>query len=446
MEQTAQKKRKKRFSIPLWRRGVRYGAVDFVFFLVVMILLAFGILMMFSASYAWAISEGESGTYYAVNQIINAVIGLVLMLIFCAVDYHFFKSPLVAIGFFVISLLLLVMVLIPGIGYTEGGATRWIVLGGFNFQPSELMKISIVIFFAYVIDRNQKNMRKFCKGMLPLLLVIGLVAFLLLQEPHMSATILIAIIAIILIFSGGASLKQFGIMAIVLVAIAAVVFLLMSGSYDYIGTRINSWLDPFSDIEGGTWQTCQSLIAIGSGGFFGLGLGESRQKYLYLPETKNDFVFAIVCEELGFVGALFVILLFVILVIRGFYIAAHASDRFGSLIAIGFTTHIGLQAFLNIAVVCNLTPNTGISLPFFSYGGTALILQLAEMGIVLNISRTRYRVVKETPTPAQPVAVQDRPMLQGTPVTVKFDEEPETLTGSGERLPNGSAPSDPMTP
>jgi len=392
-EQTAAgTQKKKHFTLPLFQRNVRYGEVDLPFFLIVIALLVIGIIMMFSASYAWAIAEGESGTYYATNQIKNALVGIVIMCILCMIDYHVFQKAYVAVLSYFIPLALLAVAFIPGLGVTDGGATRWIAIGSFNFQPSELMKIGIVIFFSYIIDKNQANMRSFRKGMLPLLIAMGAVAVLLIMEPHLSATILIVLISIILIFVGGADIKQLIALGIAAVGIGLLVGFMMSDSYAYIEKRIASWLDPFSDSLGDTWQTCQSLIAIGSGGLFGLGLGESRQKYLYLPESKNDFVFAIVCEELGFVGAVTVVLLFALLIIRGFYIANHAMDKFGMLMAIGLTAHIGLQAAFNIAVVSNLIPNTGISLPFFSYGGTALILQLAEMGIVLNISRTRYRV------------------------------------------------------
>ena len=391
-EQTVGKMRKKRrFNLPLWQRNVRYGEVDLAFFLIVIALLVIGIIMMFSASYAWAIAEGESGTYYAYSQLKNAVLGLVIMLVLCTIDYHFLQKPTIAVCAYVIPIILLVLVFVPGIGVTEGGATRWIAIRGFNFQPSELMKIGIVIFMSYVIEKNYANMKKFGKGLLPLLLIMALPVLLLIMEPHLSATIIIGLMCVILIFIGGTNIKQFFLVGVVGATAGLLVGFVMSGDYAYIGNRIESWLDPFSDSLGTTWQTCQSLIAIGSGGLFGLGLGGSRQKYLYLPETKNDFVFSIVCEELGFVGALTVVLLFAMLVIRGFHIAMRAKDKFGMLVAIGLTCHIGLQAFFNIAVVSNFFPNTGISLPFFSYGGTALILQLAEMGIVLNISRPRYR-------------------------------------------------------
>ncbi|MBO5226890.1 MAG: putative lipid II flippase FtsW [Ruminococcus sp.] len=389
----AVRKKKERLSLrfPFVQKGVRYGEVDVPFFLTVLALLVMGIIMMFSASYAWAIAEGYDGTYYAVEQIKTGVIGLVLMYVLSVVDYRIYRTPLIAIGSYVIPVILLILVLVAG--KSVKGAQRWLVIGSFNFQPSELMKIGIVIFFAYLIEMNYDRMGKFRTGIMPYLLALGIVAGLLMLEPHLSCTILIGLIGITLIWVGGAKVKHF--LILILLGIGAIIgivlFLSIYEGYGYIQTRIESWLDPFSDSQGGTWQTCQSLIAIGSGGLFGLGLGESRQKFLYLPETKNDFVFSIVCEELGFVGALTVVLLFAFLVFRGFRIATQAQDKFGMLLAVGFTMHIGLQAFINIAVVSNLFPNTGISLPFFSYGGTALILQLAEMGIVMNISRTRYK-------------------------------------------------------
>ena len=386
-KETAGKKRRLGDMQLFWRRGVQYGEVDLPFFLIVIALLVMGIVMMFSASYAWAIAEGKEGSYYAVSQMKNAGLGLVLMLFLCMVDYHFFQKKLIAIGAYVLPLILLVMVFIPGIGVTDGGATRWIAIGSFNFQPSETMKIGMVIFYSYVITKNYDNMRYFLRGMLPMLLALLVPAALLIKEPHISATALIVMTCIILIFVGGVNLKQFLLIGIIGAAGALLVVSIMSRNYDYIQKRIQSWVDPFADSQGNTWQTCQSLIAIGSGGLFGLGLGESRQKYLYLPETKNDFVFSIVCEELGFVGACAVVGLFVLLLCRGITIAAHAPDRFGALLVVGFVVQVALQAVLNVAVVTNTIPNTGISLPFFSYGGTALFVLLCEIGVLLSISR-----------------------------------------------------------
>lgn len=374
------------------RTGIRgrYGYMDFSFLLIICTLLVIGIIMMFSASYAWALEEsgGESGTGYATKQMFMASVGVVAMIVISYIDYHKFFKPIASIGLYVLCVVLLLAVLLKGI--TEGGATRWIVIGPLNFQPSELTKFGMIILFSYLIVKNYKNMDKFTVGILPFGFLLGIVVVLLLLQPHLSCTILICLVSACLMFVGGVRWKHIFILFIVAIcALLLGVYILSRGDdgFTYFATRIQSWLDPFSDEKGKTWQTCQSLIAIGSGGVFGLGLGESRQKFLYLPETKNDFVFAIVCEELGFIGAVTIVLLFALLVIRGFYIASKAADKFGMLITIGVTVQVGIQAFFNIAVVSNLIPNTGISLPFFSYGGTALIMQLAEMGVVLNISR-----------------------------------------------------------
>ncbi|MBR4200146.1 MAG: cell division protein FtsW [Oscillospiraceae bacterium] len=361
----------------------------------VIALLVIGILMMFSASYPAAIEDGLSGTYYATRQLVFAGIGLVLMGILSVVNYHIFEKLWISGTAFGISMLMLILVLIPGIGSKQGTfARRWIALdglGGLTFQPSEMMKISIVLFFSMLIIRNEHRMKTFWYGIVPYMLMLGAVAGLMMLEPHFSGTLIIATLALTLIFVGGARPLHFGILILIGAAglTAVVLYLMKSKGIDYFQDRILSWLDPFNPeyMQNETWQTCQSLIAIGSGGMFGLGLGGSRQKYQYLPEAQNDFVFAILCEEFGFVGAVTVILLFCLLIFRGFYIATKAKDKFGMLVAVGFTMHIGLQALLNIAVVSNAIPNTGISLPFFSYGGTALMMQLAEMGVLLNISR-----------------------------------------------------------
>ncbi len=361
----------------------------------VIALLVIGILMMFSASYPAAIEDGLSGTYYATRQLLFAGVGLVAMFILSIVPYQFFEKLWVSGTAFGTAFIMLILVLIPGIGSKQGTfARRWIAIGGaggLTFQPSELMKIAIVLFFATLIVRNEHRMQTFLYGIVPYMVMLGAVAGLMMLEPHVSGTLIIATLAVTLIFVGGVRPLHFGILIIVgVLALAVVILYLMhSKGFDYFEDRILSYLDPFDPeyMQDQTWQTCQSLIAIGSGGMFGLGLGASRQKYQYLPEAQNDYVFAILCEEFGFVGAVTVILLFCLLIFRGFYIAAKAKDKFGMLIAVGFTMHIGLQALLNIAVVTKAIPPTGISLPFFSYGGTALMMQLAEMGVLLNISR-----------------------------------------------------------
>lgn len=376
-----------------WR--LFHGEIDGVLLGTVIALLAIGLLMMFSASYPAAIEDGHKGTFYAYRQMIFAIGGLILMAFASAINYHFYEKLWVSSGAFGVSFILLILVLIPGIGSTQGTfARRWIAIGGRNgitFQPSEMMKIAIVLFFATLIVRNGHRMSNFMYGIVPYLVMLGAVAGLMMKEPHLSGTLIIAALALTLVFVGGARPMHFVLMIAVGVVCLAIVILIMIKfkGVDYYMTRILSWRDPFNPeyMQDKTWQTSQSLIAIGSGGMFGLGLGASRQKYQYLPEAQNDFVFAILCEEFGLVGAITVILLFCLLVFRGFYIAAKAKDKFGMLVAVGLTMHIGLQALLNIAVVSNAIPNTGISLPFFSYGGTALMMQLVEMGILLNISR-----------------------------------------------------------
>ncbi|MCD7890889.1 MAG: putative lipid II flippase FtsW [Ruminococcus sp.] len=389
----------------------RNGDISLSFFAYVMILLVVGLVMMSSASYAWAYSEHDGdGLYYAKNQLINAAIGFVVMIFFMKMDYHNFKNiklPLIK-KFNIAGLLyfvgVLFLVLVLFMGSDEGGdmgATRWLVIGPINFQPSEVAKLTLIIYFAYSMERDGQKMDKFGTGIFKYACLMAVYLILLVLEPHLSGTILIGVIAISMILCGGANRKQFFALVVAVAAIG-VGFIYWQANVEgsYVATRITSWLDPFADMFDDTWQTANSLIAIGSGGLFGLGLGNSRQKYLYLPETKNDFIFPIVCEELGFVGALAIIIVFFLLVIEGYFIAARAKDRFGMLIAVGITTQIGIQTVLNLAVVSNLVPNTGISLPFFSYGGTALIMQLAEMGIMLNISQQQY--YPEAPPPPQP--------------------------------------------
>ncbi len=390
------------------KQNTRLGNADVTFIIVVLILLGLGILMMFSASYAIAIDEGKDGYYYAFRQLIFAGVGLVAMLIMSFVDYRIFQRGGIALFAYLGSVVMLILVMFIGTDLGTG-CQRWINLGFTTFQPSELAKFSIVILFAYLIDKNYDRMKKATIGILPFMVLLGVIALLLMQQPHLSCTLLICVIGLVLMFIGGTRIWHLLIAAFVgaLGVVGVVVYKTVVDGVGYFSTRINTWLHPFeSEDLAGTWQSRQSLIAIGSGGPLGLGLGESRQKYLYLPEAENDFVFAVVCEELGLIGAITVILLFVLLVVEGFHIASKARDRFGMLITIGFTLQIGLQAFINMAVVSGLVPNTGISLPFFSYGGTALIMQLMQMGIVLNVSRQRY-VLGERNKPAEKPAAPE---------------------------------------
>ena len=359
-----------------------HGKMDIVFLSLVLILLTVGLVMLFSASYAFSLEYYDNSYKFISRQAMFGAVGIVIMLVVSRIDYHFWRR--FAWVVYAIALILLVMLLVFPPMLEGMDVKRWIVIGSFNFQPSEVAKFAIILLFSSLIAANYKQMKSF--GFIFFLIVLlGITCVLIVAEPHLSATVLVFCIGVVLLIVGGIPKKYiFG--GIGLVGIGGVIFAL-SGAISYVSDRLQYWLDPWSDATGKGFQTIQSLLAIGSGGILGRGIGQSRQKYLYLPEPHNDFIFSIVCEELGLIGAMVVILLFCLLVWRGFSIAMHSSDKFGALMAIGLTFQVGLQAMLNIWVVTNTIPNTGISLPFFSYGGTSLVILLAEMGIVLSISR-----------------------------------------------------------
>lgn len=360
------------------------SGMDLPFLFLVLALVVIGLIMLFSASYpnAYYLHRGDS-FYFIKNQLLFAVVGIVVMFVASYFDYHNFHK--LAVPILVISFLLLIVVLMmPAINEVH----RWIQIGSFSFQASEVTKFAIVVSFAHFISINFHRMGTFKYGILPYMLILGPTAVLLALEPHISCTVIIVLLAGGMLFIGGVKLKWFG-MVVGVIASALVYLVMFTDKLTYANNRIAGWLDPFSAGSSvDTWQTRQGLYAIGSGGILGLGLGNSRQKYLYIPEPQNDFIFAVVCEELGFVGAVIILLLFAMLIWRGIVISMRAKDRFGSLLGIGLTAQVGLQVVLNIAVVTNTIPNTGISLPFFSYGGTSLLMLLAQMGVVLSISRT----------------------------------------------------------
>lgn len=358
------------------------GSIDITFLVLVLFLVTFGLIMLFSASYANALYHKDDSFFYVKKQVIFAAIGIVGMVVMAIVDYRIFNK--LAVVMMLGSLVLLVIVLFMA---PSNNARRWIWLpGGGNFQPSEVAKFAVICMFAKLIMVNQDRMKTFKYGIVPFAVILVAVAALMIAEPHLSGTILILAIGATMMFVGGTDLKWFGIAIIGGVLLLGIVVML-PGVIDYAAGRIEHWLNPFIDPKGEGYQTIQSLYAIASGGLMGLGLGNSRQKYLYIPEPQNDFIFAIVCEELGFVGAALIVILFALLVWRGFVIAMKARDKFGAMLAVGLTVQVGLQALLNIAVVTNTIPNTGISLPFFSYGGTSLTMLLAQMGVVLSVSR-----------------------------------------------------------
>ena len=365
---------------------IMLGHFDTPFLILVLTLLGIGLVTLFSSSYASSLYYLGNSYYYILRQLFFAVVGVAAMLAASLVNYRFLRNfSWLAYG---VSLILMAACyLFPA----QQGAQRWIQLGPLSFQPSEIAKFAVILLFAHLMDRDKDKMGRMIEGTWRYIVLYGAVAVILIFQPHLSGTLLIGFIALTMMLVGGtkfSNLLKIGVPLLVLLLVVA--FLLQDfilEQFAHVVTRLTYWLDPFSTTDPGSYQTRQSLLAIGSGGLWGVGFGESRQKHMYLPEVRNDFVFAIVCEELGFIGASLVIILFAMLVWRGYHIAMHARDRFGSLLVTGITTQIGLQAFLNIAVVTNLIPNTGISLPFFSYGGTALLILLAEIGVVLAVSR-----------------------------------------------------------
>lgn len=377
----------------LRRQRIRYRiftlglGLDMPMLFIILVLMAFGLVMLFSASYANAYYRTGNSYAYVLRQGGFALAGIAAMLAISTVDYHQLHRLNVLIFFGTIALLLMVLVFKgTAIAPVKGGANRWLNLG-VEFQPSEIAKFSLILMFAHLIALNGEKMRDPKHGFWPFMGYLGVFALLILAEKHVSATLIICVIAFLMMTIGGTKLRYFaGI--IIAGGVGLSCLLMFSNKFSYALNRVKGWLDPFNPPQGvDTWQTRQSLYAIGSGQLFGVGIGQSRQKYLYLPEPQNDFVFAIICEELGFIGALLVIILFALFIWRGIYISLNARDRFGMMLGIGITFQFGLQAILNICVVTNTIPNTGISLPFFSYGGTALLMLLAEMGVLLSISR-----------------------------------------------------------
>ena len=365
------------------QRIARAPALDLPFLVILLLLVCFGLMMLFSAGYAVALYRRGDAYTYIRPQLLFALLGVIAMYGASFIDYHVWHK--LAWPMMGISLVLLTIVLFMP---EYNGCKRWIVLPGLGtLQPSEIAKFSVVLVFSHIISLNHDRMKTFSTGVLPFGIILGVVTVLMLLEPHLSGTLLILGIGAVLMFVGGTGLKWFGLAGGAAAGAIAAAVILLPELVPYATDRLESWQNPFADPLGEGHQTIQSLYAIASGGLAGLGLGNSRQKYLYVPEPQNDFIFSILCEELGFVGAAVVILLFLLLLLRGLSIAVRARDRFGALLVVGFVVQVILQAVLNIAVVTNTIPNTGISLPFFSSGGTSLMMLLGEMGIVLSVSR-----------------------------------------------------------
>ncbi len=377
------------------------GSLDIPFLLITLLLLTIGVVMVLSASFARAYYAGEGATYYFTRQLSFALAGVAVMYVASRFPIGFYRHFAGVILLASLALLLLVLV---G-GEAPNGPRRWFRIGSVQFQPSEIAKLGVILVEAQLICRFKNRMKTFRYGVLPFGIIVVLVVGLLVLEPHLSASVIIIAITAVMMFVGGTRLIWFALGG----GIVAAAGFLAINVLDYSSDRISAWLDPFADMSDTGFQIVQSLYSIGSGGLSGLGLGQSRQKYLYLPEEHNDFIFSIVCEELGFIGATLILLLFALLVIRGYWLALHCRDRYSFLVCVGVTSLLAIQVILNVAVVTNLVPCTGISLPFFSYGGTALLLQLSEMGIILSISRDipEKKIIREKrAAPPRPSAAE----------------------------------------
>lgn len=375
------RKKKRRFKL----FSVR-GGMDMPFFFLVLILLVIGIVMMFSASYAFAYYTTDSSYYFLIRQAIFAGVGVIAMMALSFFDYHHFhRLAILVLG--VAYFMLTIVLFLPAVN----GVHRWIGLGLFSIQPSEVLKFAVVLFYAHWASIYFEKMDTLKYGVLPALVVgipsIGLLAL----EPHFSCIVIIVLLFAIMMWISGVKVRWFAVGIALILAVFAILYI--TDSLQYAMERLDGWgmaleEDLSADMQATVWQTMNSLYAIGSGGLTGLGLGQSREKYLYLPEPQNDFVFAVVVEELGLIGGIIILAFFALFVWRGIMISLRAKDRFGMFLGVGLVSQVGLQVVLNILVITDTLPNTGISLPFFSYGGTSLVMLLAQMGIVLSISRS----------------------------------------------------------
>ncbi|MBY6809541.1 stage V sporulation protein E [Clostridium botulinum] len=355
------------------------GQIDYGIFYSVVLLLAVGVVMVYSASSYYAMFKNNDSMYFLKRQLVWAVLGMIVLCTTMSIDYHKIKKYTLWLMIGCIPLLLVVF-LFPGVN----GAQRWIQIGPMSFQPSELAKYVVVLFLAKGIEMKGDGIKNFSTGIVPYLFVSGIYAALVLAEKNLSIASVIMIVTFIVLFSAGGRIKHlFGIVAPLMVS-AAVLFTV---GEPYRRARMLNFVDPWKDPTGNGYQLIQSFYALGAGGITGLGLGQSRQKTLYMPEPHNDFIFAIIGEELGLIGCLCIITLFVVFIWRGIKVAMSAKDTYGTLLAIGITSVVAVQSLINIAVVTGSMPVTGVPLPFISYGGTSLVINMAAMGVLLNISR-----------------------------------------------------------
>ena len=358
------------------------ATVDKGLLTLIIILLSLGTVMVLSSGYPYAVYHYGDGFYFIKRQTIYLAIGAMALIIFSKLPSELYKKT--APAFYGICIILLLLVLIGG--FSEGVARRWLGVPGtpLSFQPSELMKLGIILMLSWWADKNRESKKTFVREILFPGLILFSACGLVLLEKHLSGTVILVAIGLCVLFVSGTSVKRM-VLSYGSVGISGAALFLLTN--EYAMKRIESFLNPNADILSDKWQTTQGLYAIGSGGLWGRGIGNSVQKYSYVSEPQNDFIFTIWCEETGYIGAILLILLFLLLIIKGFKTAQKADNLFSSLVAFGITAQVGIQAFLNMAVVSDLIPNTGISLPFFSYGGSSLVILMAEMGILLSISK-----------------------------------------------------------
>jgi cell division protein FtsW len=355
--------------------------IDWLLFLTILVLVLLGFVMVYSSSYPDGYYNFEgNGFYFLRKQIIAGVLGFVVMIITSFIDYRIYKKlNKVFLGIVILSGLSL----FTAAGTTANGAQRWIRIGGVSIQPSDIIKITAIIYMAYFLEKNNKFIKKFGKGYIPVLMMIGLFAGVIVIQNDLSTSFVLALTLGIMYLSAGANILH--VILTMIMGVSGIAYLIINEPFRML--RVTSFIDPFKYKSSLGWQVVQSIYALGTGGLFGLGLGKSRQKFFYIPECYNDFIFSIVGEELGFIGCFIVILFYIVIIWRGFRIAINASDLFGTFLSVGITALIGVQALVHIAVVTSSMPPTGIALPFISAGGTSLMIFMASVGILLNISK-----------------------------------------------------------
>lgn len=363
---------------------------DYFLISIIFILLVFGVIMVFSSSYIMAGKWYEDNYYFFIRQSIFAFIGIIAFIVAMKIDYHFWKR--IAIPILILTIALLLLIYFPGFSRYVRGARRWISIGPLSFQPSEIIKFSLILYIADCLTRKkEEDIGTFVKGILPVFIITGFIFLLVFSQPDFSTAIVIIGSAFLMLFIGGSQITQ--LFAVISFLIPPGILLALGK--DYRRVRLLSFLNPWEDPLESGFHIIQSLLALGSGGMTGVGIAESRQKFFYLPDQHTDFIFSIIGEELGFIGTVAIIILFVLFLWRGYLIALNAMDHFGMLLSAGITSIIIFQAIINISVVTKIIPTTGITLPFISYGGTSLIMNLFCCGILLNISKFTQKKTRE---------------------------------------------------